>query len=537
MKRPLRFLTGCTLWLASTLLVVPAESGPVVDIVQPRSGEILYGETLISVVARSDQVATVLFYLDAFPSPICRAEAPPYECRFDAGTRFAGRLMRVDAYDAAGKLLGSDSLRSPDGTEPIRVTRYSIAVPVVVTTREGQAAEISPENLRCLYGPDDCEVLTVRKLAEEQALERQGPTFVEILVDTSSSRLTFRKELEAATLLLIDGTPHGTQVQLVEFAHVRRIVVPFTNDKETLRAGIADFGRAGDASCIFSAMRSSAEQLAAQEGSRALLVISDGVDTCDMSRLRYGRMHTYSGNEIVRAFQQLQVPLYLFRSAVPSFAKDAPTIITYENLAAATGGKLFSQGRLLSDYGGMSDGANMNIPWMAELVVSDLKRTYLVEVGLPEGTKAGTRKRLDLAHRDSQVELRHQEYWDSDSKKAELLRMLYANSPATREKAATHLAAIADAHMAHELLAALQVEPVLRVRAAELIAIYNSLIAGLLYGGEDDQKVAVKASELLAEEQPQAFAWLLPVTRVYLKTPAPAGLKKRVRALMGNDQP
>jgi len=27
------------------------------------------------------------------------------------------------------------------------------------------------------------------------------------------------------------------------------------------------------------------------------------------------------------------------------------------------------------------------------------------------------------------------------------------------------------------------------------------------------------------------------VTRVYLKTPAPAGLKKRVRALMGNDQP
>ena len=96
----------------------------------------------------------------------------------------------------------------------------------------------------------------------------------------------------------------------------------------------------------------------------------------------------------------------------------------------------------------MADGANMNIPWMAELVVSDLKRTYLVEVGLPEGTKAGTRKRLDLAHRDSQVGLRHQEYWDSDSKKAELLRMLYAASPATRQKAATQLAAIADAHMA-----------------------------------------------------------------------------------------
>ena len=70
-----------------------------------------------------------------------------------------------------------------------------------------------------------------------------------------------------------------------------------------------------------------------------------------------------------------------------------------------------------------------------------------------------------------------------------------------------------------------------------MIAIYNSLIAGLLYGGEEEQRAAVKVSEQLAEEQPQAFAWLLPVTRVYLKTPAPAGLKKRVRALMGNDQP
>jgi hypothetical protein len=97
-----------------------------IRIIEPQDRDILYGLTTILVEADEESgVEQVLFYIDDFPQPICRATTRPFECVFDAGTDFKPRHIRVRARDALDLPVDVQSIRTvafPRSASEIRHT-------------------------------------------------------------------------------------------------------------------------------------------------------------------------------------------------------------------------------------------------------------------------------------------------------------------------------------------------------------------------------------------------------------------------------
>jgi len=101
-----------------------------IRIIEPQARDILYGLTTILVEAdEKSGVEQVLFYLDDFPQPICRAEQRPFECVFDAGTDFQPRHIRVRARDALDLPVDVQSIRTVAFPRPTSETRHTSSLP------------------------------------------------------------------------------------------------------------------------------------------------------------------------------------------------------------------------------------------------------------------------------------------------------------------------------------------------------------------------------------------------------------------------
>ena len=136
----------------------------------------------------------------------------------------------------------------------------------------------------------DFQILEDGKLQDIRIFEREATTPLSIVlaIDTSESVMTSeRLEKEAAKHFVNALLREQDELDLMEFSDVVRELVPFTNQKKRIEAGIGQVQQ-GDATALYDAVYLASERLsetsAADGRRRVVVLITDGGDTVKGAR-------------------------------------------------------------------------------------------------------------------------------------------------------------------------------------------------------------------------------------------------------------
>jgi Ca-activated chloride channel family protein len=206
-------------------------------------------------------------------------------------------------------------------------------------------------------------------------------------------------ELPARVLLLVDGSGSMGQefkVTSVRFAAERVLnalsdedqvalagfdgrywgVVAFTHDREAVRAGLATVEPFGS-TALHDALEKAARDLATHgEGRRAVVVITDGVDTSSEK----------TPQEVLEQSRALDVPIYAISTVSPLDNPESPLYVGRKQQGAAAAG-----GEQLERYARLSGGAAFRVSDYAGLrsaalsIAAELKHQYRLGYDPPPG--------------------------------------------------------------------------------------------------------------------------------------------------------
>jgi Ca-activated chloride channel family protein len=182
--------------------------------------------------------------------------------------------------------------------------------------------------------------------------------------------------VRAAVDQIIYALDPQDEVALAGFDHKYWGVVAFTRDREAIRRGLAELSPFGS-TALHDALDKGAHDLASHgEGRRAVLVITDGVDTASTARM----------DDVIARSQALDVPIYplsvvspiddpgssrfLGRANEGAAAKGAGVLARYAELS---GGRAF----VASDPQGLRDAS--------VYIVEELKHQYRLGYDPPDG--------------------------------------------------------------------------------------------------------------------------------------------------------
>lgn len=207
------------------------------------------------------------------------------------------------------------------------------------------------------------------------------------------------EELPARILLLVDGSgsmDESFKLTSVRFAAERVLdalsdqdlvalagfdsryfgVVAFTHDRDEVRAGLGTVERFGS-TALNDALDKAARDLASHgEGRRAIVVITDGVDTASER----------SPEEVLQRSRALDVPIYAISTVSPIDDPESDRFVGRENQGAAAVGAA-----RLERYATLSGGAAFLVSTYAGLrsaatrIATELKHQYRLGYDPPEG--------------------------------------------------------------------------------------------------------------------------------------------------------
>ncbi len=213
------------------------------------------------------------------------------------------------------------------------------------------------------------------------------------------SRFHGGQELPARVLLLVDGSGSMNEelkIASVRFAAERVLealsdedevalagfdsrywgVVAFTRDRDAIRAGLATVDPFGS-TALHDALDKAARDIASHgEGRRAVVVISDGVDTSSEK----------TPDEVLARSRALDVPIYAITAVSPLDDPESDRYVGQKHKAAAVVGS-----EALERYASLSGGAAFRISTYAglrkaaERISVELKHQYRLGYDPPEG--------------------------------------------------------------------------------------------------------------------------------------------------------
>lgn len=216
-----------------------------------------------------------------------------------------------------------------------------------------------------------------------QAIERfyggqELPARVLLLIDGSGS---MNEELKMTSVRfaaerVLDALSDEDQVALAGFDSRYWGVIAFTHDREAVRRALATVEPFGS-TALHDALDKAARDLASHgEGRRAVVVITDGVDTSSKKTPR----------EVLERSRALDVPIYTVSAVSPLDDPDSSLYVGRERKGAAAAG-----GEQLERYASLSGGAAFRVSnykglrKAAERIAAELKHQYRLGYDPPPG--------------------------------------------------------------------------------------------------------------------------------------------------------
>jgi Ca-activated chloride channel family protein len=238
----------------------------------------------------------------------------------------------------------SDVSRAQQPT--FRSAAERVTVAVVARNREGRPIRgLQPRDFELFDDGQSREILDFRSEA--------GPISVALLVDSSGSMHVGGKldrACEVAHFLLASMSQGTDEAAVFVFDKRVRTAQPFTGDFERVKSSLASVHPWG-ATSLYDAIGETAQQLAARSGRRALIVLTDGVDTSSHM----------TPQEVSGIASSIDMPVYIV--AVETSATDTGNL---SNLAQWSGGMFY----------GISRTADSSV--IARQIVSELRHQYLL---------------------------------------------------------------------------------------------------------------------------------------------------------------
>lgn len=244
----------------------------------------------------------------------------------------------------------------------------------------------------------------VREDGRPQAIQhfsegRESPARVLLLVDASGSMVTTPKSsspIMAARQLLYALDPND-QIALAGFDHHYFGVVAFTTDHAQILRGFSEVKPFGT-TALHDALGRAASDLATHgEGRRAVVVMTDGVDTASQE----------SAEAVIARSRALDVPIYAISVVSPIDDPESERFTGQPRPAAATLGS-----RLLARYAAMSGGAAFVVSDFAGLkqatdtIVGELKHQYRLGYDPPPGPTGFRRVEVTTTRKGVSVKTR-----------------------------------------------------------------------------------------------------------------------------------
>ncbi len=250
-----------------------AAASPVtVRFVEPAPPGLILGETRVTVEAKTTpdaRIVSVALYVDG--SLLALLQNPPYTLTWNAGTRFTERLIRAVATDSAGRT-GEAVLRA----RPLFIGQYEevrlVNVYAIVRDRRGDPVlDLTKDDFIL---EEDGVPQTVSHFTSAEV-----PLAVALLIDSSNSmNLGGKIDLaRKAAEEFVDSVASEDHLMVVDFNdEVRGLDRPVA-DRRRLKESIAAI-RATGGTALYDAVFRTADRLAAAEGRRAIVLLSDGRD-------------------------------------------------------------------------------------------------------------------------------------------------------------------------------------------------------------------------------------------------------------------
>lgn len=280
-------------------------------------------------------------------------------------------VHQVAAAAAFASLLAPAVQGAPAQVPEFKVTSDLVVLAATAVDRRGRVVrDLKPGELRVF---EDGRLQKLVRFSQARAL----PARILLLVDASGSMAGTSKTTSTrmALVQLLAALGPEDEVALVGFDHEYREWVSLTRDHSRVLSGFDQLTYFGS-TALHDALDRAARELAAADGRRAVVVVTDGVDTSSQK----------TADEVIERSKALDVPIYaisvltpLDDPASPHFSgRDRPSAPTagsavLARYAALSGGAAF----VVSDFGALRDAV--------QRIASELKHQYILGYDPPAG--------------------------------------------------------------------------------------------------------------------------------------------------------
>ncbi len=169
-------------------------------------------------------------------------------------------------------LLSAAQVSFAQDDDPIKVDTSVVRVNIGVADGRGRPiTDLSQQNFQVF---EDGERQSISRFELSTA-----PFSVVMLLDMSGSTKSFRQNIKLSAARFLDALAPGDRVAVVEFYSKIRMLNDFTTNRSTAAHSIAVSNGEGDTN-LYKALSFSLEKLAGEQNRRkAIVVLTDGVDT------------------------------------------------------------------------------------------------------------------------------------------------------------------------------------------------------------------------------------------------------------------
>lgn len=347
------------------------QSMPVMRLVEPTADTILTGSVVFRVAVTGGTLRQVEFQVDGVEA--CRATAPPFECRWNAGSRVTPRVVR-----AVGTLDDGSRLTSSIKTRGVTVSDSSQVDSVLITAR------VTDSRGRFVPGLTAADFRVLDEgVVQSVTLVAAGDDGAEVVIalDASGSMGVVVDDLKEVVRDFLDRLRPMDKVTLAAFDSAFIVLADRDADRAARSLAIANLTTSGG-TAIFDSIIQSTEILADHPGRRVVVLFTDGEDMSSRSTIESARA----------ALDAEDTMLYLV--ATGKAETDVALRRSLTDLCVETGGAAYFSGRLTGTIGHFRE------------IVDDLSKQYLLAFSPTPSVSDGKWRRLSVELRDRSLRVR-----------------------------------------------------------------------------------------------------------------------------------
>jgi len=210
---------------------------------------------------------------------------------------YSENVAKGDRYREAREASPKSREGRPDEDDVIRVETELVVIPVRVTQKNGRAVtDIREGEFKIFENGEEQEVAYFSNSDE--------PFTVALMLDMSYSSVFKLAEIQSAALLFLYQLRPNDRMMVMSFDQKVRVLCRPTDNRKALRYAI-EGARIGSGTSLYSALdRSLNEELRSVQGRKAIVLLSDGVDTSSVTK---------TANDIVRDVAESDTIIYSIR--------------------------------------------------------------------------------------------------------------------------------------------------------------------------------------------------------------------------------